>query len=99
MGRTILATLLALASIPAGIVASPAPQPVERSSVAANDTFQLTEGSGFHLVQCSPLASSAEQSWLSLVLVCRPNGYPLVKITYAYKEVLSTAKTTPTAVT
>jgi len=80
MGKTILATLLALGSVSAGIVASTMPRPVERrSSATVNDTFQWVEGSGFHLVQCSPLPSSAEQSWLSLVLVCSSKLLPLVK--------------------
>ncbi|KAK0644250.1 hypothetical protein B0T16DRAFT_513638 [Cercophora newfieldiana] len=74
MGRALLATLLALASISSGIVASPTPQPVERSASAVDDKFQWNAGAGVHLVECSPLpaeeGSSTEQSWLSLVIYC-----------------------------
>jgi hypothetical protein len=80
MGKT-LVTLLALATISCGVVASPMPMPIPRpadDSASAIDIFGWKEGAGVHLVECSPLvpveegsgvASKAENSWLSLVIV------------------------------
>jgi len=101
MGKTILASLLALASISSGIVASPPPRPstVERSSTfPVDDTFKWVEGSGFHLVQCSPLPSSAEQTWLSAVIVSAGH-FDHTKSGDGCLHLDSTARRTPIAAT
>ncbi|KAK4447986.1 hypothetical protein QBC34DRAFT_495799 [Podospora aff. communis PSN243] len=79
MGKT-LVTLLALATISCGVVASPMPMPrPAEDGASAIELFGWKEGAGVHLVECSPLVpaeegsdvtSKPENSWLSLVIYC-----------------------------